>query len=257
MLTFFRKVLIMNRFILGKTSRWGFLVMLFIISCSSPSVDDYSPFLEYQAKIHKDTLISTAFPAGSISFNTEIEYIGSETFILYNVARCEIHLFAKLDSQGAYKRIYWIQYEGYLPKNLLPFPLKLKPGGPKYNYSQDPYKSEIAGKQFHVRPGTFPIEFTKEEIVADSKKNDSDFLHVARLLYQNGIDINGEVLSVRMVHLDSLSKNELMIIYYESLKKGSPIHSKLDNKGKESPEWKEISKALQERAINGISIDIK
>lgn len=229
--------------------------LLYLHSCSSPNDDEYAPYLNYQASISGQTLHSNKFPKGSITFDSSTVHIGSESFILYKVATCEIHLFGELDGKGGFKRLYWIQYEGYLPKNLLPFPLKLKPGGPKYNYTQDPYQSIIGGKDFYIKTGTFPIEFTKEELLAERKNKDSDFLHVGRLLDHGGIDINGEVLSVRMVHLDSLNKKELMIIYYESLEDDSSILKELENKGKESPSWPQISKELQERAIGGISID--
>ena len=225
-----------------------FIVIATFLSCSAPTKEDYAPFLEFQAEMVDSILVSSAFPKGEISFDENIKYIGSETFILYEVARCEIHLFVELDTLGGYERIFWIQYEGYLPSNLLSFPASLKPGGLKYDYSDEPHKENISGKEFYLRTGIFSIDFTEEELAGTNKPGDSDFTHVARLLYHNGININSDVLSIRMVHLNHDRNEELMIIYYESIKEEDQKIIRLEGKGKDSPNWDIVSKDLITRA---------
>lgn len=231
-----------------------FLSIILIISCSSPSSEEYDSFLEFQGELVNVALISSSFPEGSISFDSSIQYIGSKSFILYKVARCEIHLFAELDSLGGYERLYWIQYEGYLPGKLLPFPANLKPGGLTYDYIDDPYRESIAGKEFYIKTGNFKIEFSEAELNGKSDEDDSDFLNVARLLNQKGININSEVLSVRMVHLNEDKSDELMIIYYESLGNDDHRVKTLEGQGKTSPQWDFISNDLISRAKAGITL---
>ncbi len=233
----------------------GILILMnSLSSCSSPSPEEYEPYLKFQAEYAVDKLISTGFPKGEVSFDSTIQYIGSESFILYKVARCEIHLFAELDSSGGYERIYWIQYEGYLPGKLLPFPANLKPGGLTYDYNDDPYRASIADEEFYVRTGNFTIEFSEADLNGKSDEDDSDFLNVARILNQKGININSEVLSVRMVYLNEDKSDELMIIYYESLGDDDHRVKALEGQGKESPQWDSVSSDLLSRAKAGIHL---
>ncbi|NNF36920.1 MAG: hypothetical protein HKN68_22650 [Saprospiraceae bacterium] len=234
-----------------------FFSIIVIVSCSNPSDKEYGPFLEFQAELVNDSLISSSFPEGSISFEKNIQYIGSKTFILYKVARCEIHLFAELDAQGGFERLYWIQYEGYLPGKLLPFPANLKPGGLTYDYNDDPYRESIADKEFYVKTGNFNVEFSDSELNGKTGEDDSDFLNVARILNQKGININSEVLSVRMVQLNEDKSDELMIIYYESLEEEDQKIKALEGKGKASSQWDSVSSDLILRAKTGIHLTFK
>jgi hypothetical protein len=43
--------------------------------------------------------------------------VGGHVFILYDVARAEQHFFVDADQAGLVKRLYWVQFEGYLPDN--------------------------------------------------------------------------------------------------------------------------------------------
>ena len=217
-------------------------------SCTAQSSLDYSPYLDTRTTVEGQILQSEQFPKGTISFDPSIEYIGGETFILYKVARCEIHLFAELKGKGGYKRIYWVQYESYLPKELMPASIKESGETPQYDYSKDPYRIEMGGRRFYVSNNYHPIEKTMEELNAENGPEDSDFTHVARLLAHNGVNINGEVLSVRMVHLNRSQQQELMIIYFENMDGQELSVAKLDETGKESSFWEEVSRELRTRA---------
>ena len=227
------------------------ILFICLLGCSESDPADFNQFLTFQARLVGDTLVSSAFPECTISFDESFEYIGSDNFILYGVARCEIHLFAERDSGDSYKRIYWIQYEGYLPSKYLPFPQNLKPGGLKYNYSKDPSRHLIDGREFYARGGKMNIDLPYEEITAEFSSGDSDFLRAARLLYKNGIDINDEVLSTRLVHLDPTKKKELMIIYYESIENNNWINNDFLNA---ETLWEERSKEILRRVEEGIRL---
>ena len=234
-----------------------FMFIASLLSCSEPTEEDYAPYLEFQSEWNDDALTSSGFPKGKVSFSNDIQYIGSDSFILYKVASCQIHLFAAIDSAGGLERLYWIQYEGYLPRKLLPSPYNLKPGGLKYDYSEDPQREKIAGKDFYVKPGNFTIDFSDEELQGQNSPDDSDFLHVGRLLFQNGLNLNSEVLSVRMVHLSPDKSKELMIIYYELLDDNDERVAALEDKGIESVNWPEVSRELIDRAIEGINLEFQ
>jgi hypothetical protein len=62
-------------------------------------------------------LISTQLPAILIEFAKPFQYAGGHSFILYGVADAEQHFFVDADKEGRVKRMYWVQFEGYLPSN--------------------------------------------------------------------------------------------------------------------------------------------
>src|SRR4030095_14877369 len=62
-------------------------------------------------------LTSTETPAVKIEFDNAFKYVGGHDFILYDVARAEQHFFVDADKEGRIKRMYWVQFEGYLPSN--------------------------------------------------------------------------------------------------------------------------------------------
>src|SRR5262245_5339019 len=62
-------------------------------------------------------LTSPELPAVKLTFDKSFRYVGGHAFILYDVARAEQHFFADADDQGRIQRLYWVQFEGYLPSN--------------------------------------------------------------------------------------------------------------------------------------------
>jgi len=64
-----------------------------------------------------DTLSSPEVPKLNLKFKKPFKYVGGHTFILYNVARAEQHFYVDADKDGNVSRLYWVQYEGYLPSN--------------------------------------------------------------------------------------------------------------------------------------------
>jgi len=62
-------------------------------------------------------LASAEMPAVRLEFSKDFKYAGGHAFILYDVARAEQHFFVDADQEGRVKRIYWTQFEVYLPGN--------------------------------------------------------------------------------------------------------------------------------------------
>src|SRR5262245_14543910 len=75
--------------------------------------DDKSP----ARTVRDQVLTSKEMPTVSLKFDKGFKYLGSQTFILYDVARAEQHFFVDADEAGRIKRMYWIQFEGDLPSN--------------------------------------------------------------------------------------------------------------------------------------------
>ena len=65
--------------------------------------------------VQGSTLTSTHDPAVRITVPKSAQYDGAERFVLYGVADCEIEVFVEADSAKNVTRLYWIQFEGYLP----------------------------------------------------------------------------------------------------------------------------------------------
>ena len=203
------------------------------------SAVDLEQYLSYQATVDGQHLVSKGFPAGSIQFDSTLAHVGSETFILYGIARCEIHLYAKANDAGEVGQLYWIQYEGYLP-SLIPR---------SYDYSEEPYRTEIAGKTFFDSANYYNIDANMPDW-----SDDSDIKHVFNMLEQEGYQLNGDAMRIRMVLLDESQKNELMIMYMEPMESSGLSIQSLGPDGKTSQAWKDASQALRTRALSGMEL---
>src|SRR5438105_10100961 len=76
-----------------------------------------NPLQQPQRSVQGHILTSTELPAVLLEFDKKFKYAGTQTFILYNVARAEQYFFVDADEKGAIKRLYWVQFEAYLPDN--------------------------------------------------------------------------------------------------------------------------------------------
>jgi len=186
-------------------------------------------------------LVSTGFPEGAITVDTNLTYVGGETFILYEVARCEIHLYAEADERGRVQRLYWFQFEGYLPS--------ASPRG--YDYSGDPHRTVIGGHEFYDSVRHYNVE-----AVRGGWPDDSDTMQVMRLLERRGCRLEGDVMRVRLVRLDEEKERELMIIYMEALDQHGLSLKDFEGPGGDS-KWREASEGLRTRALTGMKMDVK
>src|SRR4051794_17699285 len=73
---------------------------------------------------------------------TAATYAGGDRFVLYGVADCEIHVFVEADAQRHVRRLYWVQFEAYLPS---------RPEA-RYNYVDGNRRIELGGIPTWVRP---------------------------------------------------------------------------------------------------------
>ena len=191
-----------------------------------------------QTRTVKDrTLSSPQMPAVHLEFSQPFKYAGGHSFILYEVANAEQHFFVDADKDGRVKRMYWVQFEGYLPSNTH-----------AYDY-KSPKKVNIGGLDFFA-------DAYARNIKVNPGRPDSDGSRARAFLAGKGYRLSSdEVLSQRLVHLvDEAKRNELMIIYLEDLSAMKLTAADLAQGGRAARQWEEISKGLLERATSGIKI---
>lgn len=191
--------------------------------------------------VQDNTLASTGFPEGTITVDPSLSYVGGETFTLYDVARCEIHLYAEADESGRAQRLYWFQFEGYLPS--------ASPGS--YDYSGDPRRTVIGGHMYYDSVRRYNVEAMR-----GGWGDDSDTMHVICLLEREGYRLEGDVMRIRLVRLDESGGKELMIVYMEALERHGLSLTDFEGAGGDS-RWREASEALRGRALAGVKIDMR
>lgn len=195
-------------------------------------------FTAAQTRTVKDrVLTSTQLPAVQIEFAEPFKYAGGHSFILYEVANAEQHFFVDADKDGRIKRMYWVQFEGYLPSN---------------THSYD-YKST---KTVKIGGLDFIADAYARNIKANPGRPDSDGNRARAFLASKGYRFGSdEILSQRLVHLvDQAKRNELMIIYLETLGSLKLTAADVGPGGKAAAQWGEISKALLERTTKNMKL---
>jgi len=182
-------------------------------------------------------LNSTAVPALHLRFNKDFKYVGSQDFILYDVARAEQHFFVDADKQGRIRRMYWVQFEGYLPSNTRTYRYKINQ---TINMGGLDFIADAYARNIKANPG----------------RADSDGSRARAFLEKQGYRmISDEVMFQRLVHLaDAAKRNELMVIYQEDLSGMRLTAADLVTGGSAATRWEAVSKGLLERAMKGIEV---
>jgi hypothetical protein len=191
-----------------------------------------------QTRTVKDrTLTSTQQPAVRLEFSMPFKYAGGHSFILYEVANAEQHFFVDADKDGRIKRMYWVQFEGYLPSNTH-----------TYDYNS-PKKVNIGGLEFFA-------DAYARNIKANPGRPDSDGAKARAFLASKGYHLGSDdVMTQRLVHLvDEAKRNELMIIYLEDLSEMKLTAADLGKGGRAADQWDAISKGLLERATKNMKL---
>jgi hypothetical protein len=214
------------------------LLVVFLISpqfgCAQSATSSVSSqdAVTVMRKVKGQVLISSQNPAIRIEFDKGFKYVGSQSFILYDVAAAEQHFFVDADDQGRVQRLYWVQFEGYLPNNTH-----------SYDY-QSKKVVRLAGLDFVA--DAFP-----RNIKANPGRADSDGSRARTFLESNGYRLaSDDILSQRLVHLvDEAKRNELMIIYIEDLGHTGLTAADLSAGGRAAGRWDETAKGLLERTL--------
>lgn len=186
--------------------------------------------------IHPGERITVSVPASA-------RYVGSERFTLYDVADAEVHVFVEPDAAGRMRRLWWVQFEAYLPSL------------PQYHYDySDNRRSELGGVTTWMRSGP-----TRSDA---PMRAGSDREHVIGILKRAGIAIPEEVMNVRMVQLlddpqgtGKGARRELMVIYSEDLAVSGETLAELTADGKPNEAWAPVEAGLVKRATESTRIE--
>jgi hypothetical protein len=183
-----------------------------------------------ERRVYGNVIVSESNPRVTIQLPKSVQYLGADRWQLYDVADCELHAFVEADAQKNVQRLYWIQFEGYLPT---------KPNS-KYGYDS-PTHSKIGGLGFYVDTWVRSND-------AETRPG-SDREHIQKLIGAKGYKMPARMMYARLVHLlDEQKRRELMIIYGEDLAPTGFTVAELSQGGPAYGQWPVIAKGLVERA---------
>jgi hypothetical protein len=189
-----------------------------------------------ERRVQGNVITSDRDPSLQIELPAQVRYVGADRWILYGVADCEVHVFVKADAQKVVQKMYWIQFEAYLPS---------KPDS-RYNYNS-PQTLKLAGLDFDVR--------VRVGETGDSPKAGSDLEHVRALIQSKGYQLPAGMISARLVHLlDEQKRKELMIIYGEDVKPTGFTATDLLPGGKGYEQWPKIEKDVLQNAERNLTL---
>lgn len=182
-------------------------------------------------------LTSNGMPSVRMKFDQAFKYVGTHSFVLYDVANAEQHFFVDADKTGRIKRMYWVQFEGYLSNN------------------SNTYKYKIT-RAVTIAGLDFIADAYARNIKANPGRPDSDGSRARAFLQSKGYRIaSDEVLSQRLVHLvDERKRSELMIIYLEDLSTMGLTAADVAEGGKAFARWNQISTELLDRAMKNMEM---
>jgi hypothetical protein len=156
-------------------------------------------------RVKRQVLTSTYLPSVRVRFDKKFKYIGSQQFILYGRAQAEQHFFVDADKQRRIKRMYMVQFEGYLPNV-----------NATYDYPATK-TVRLAGQSYLVNAETIP------NVPAVLKENpQSDVNRAASFLESKGYRITKSIMFQRFVRLVGEAKrNEFILLYVEDTETGA------------------------------------
>jgi hypothetical protein len=191
--------------------------------------------VERHAVVHRGKGVTVRVPASAA-------YVGSKRFALYGVADAEIHVFAEADSKRRISRLYWIQFESYLP------------GRPEHRYDySDNKRSELWGNVTWMTAGP--------RRTGGPGRSGSDGEQVTSLLARAGYTLPAEAMNIRLVQLlddprgTGRGRDELMLIYGEDLASTGKSLSELVEDGKTTPAWEPLERPLSARAAEAFRVE--
>ena len=144
-------------------------------------------------------LISTSLPAIRMRFDRKLKYVGSQKFILYGRAQAEQHFFVEADARRRIRRMYMLQFEGYLPGVAA-----------SYNYEAKETIS-LDGADYIVN-----VENVPNVKAALAQQPESDAARAVSFIEGKGYHVPESVRYQRFVRLvDDSKRNEFIMLYIE------------------------------------------
>lgn len=178
------------------------LLLVLIIAClpTQGSAQAPSTTSTQTREVQGQTLTSTYLPPIRLKFEDNFKHIGGQKFILYGRAQAEQFFFVDADSDRRVKRMYWVQFEGYLPNV-----------DATYDY---PVTNTVTidGQTYIVDVVTVPPNLP--EVI--TLHPESDPARAMSFLLSKGFRFGQHLRVQRFVRLlDDARRNEIMLIYIE------------------------------------------
>jgi hypothetical protein len=192
-----------------------------------------------ERKVAGNIITSERDPAVRIELPKAAQYVGADRWALYDIADCELHAWVEADAQKNVRRLYWVQFEGYVASR------------PDLHHTYDSAKhATIGGMDFYV----------DSWVRAKDAKTQagSDREHIEALATAKGYGMPQGMMYVRLVHLlDKEKRRELMIIYGEDLAPTGFTASELSEGGKKYDRWSGMADGLLDRAEKNLAIEFR
>lgn len=210
-------------------------VTIFIFIFSSVIFSQDAGLREVKGRVIK----SKDTPNVELEFGKDFTYVGGHKFVLYDVANAEQHFYVDADKNGRIKRMYWVQFEGFLPTN-----------DRTYNYK--------GTKSVNIGGLDFIADAYARNIKTNPGRPDGDGVRGREFLASKGFRFGSEeILSQRLLHfIGEKKRDELMIIYVEDMAPLGLTSADVDKGGKAEAKWNEISEALLARAQKDLKIRV-
>ena len=189
-----------------------------------------------ERKVFHNAIASERDPAVRIQLPRSVQYLGADRWVLYGIADCELHAFVEADSKKNVQRLYWVQFEGYVPAR------------PDLHHTYDsPKHATLGGWDFYVDSWVRTRDVSTEP--------GSDREHIQAIVRGKGYRMPEGMMYVRLVHLlDPEKRKELMIIYGEDLAPTSFSAVDLSDHGKAQDRWPALADGLLQRAEKRIIV---
>jgi hypothetical protein len=190
-----------------------------------------------ERKVEGSVITSERDPRVRIHLPNSAQYLGADRWVLYDMADCELHTFVDADPQKNVQRLYWVQFEGYLPTK------------PELKHTYDsPRHANLGGMDFYVDTWVRARDAEMQP--------GSDLEHILALMHTRDYHMPAGMMYVRLVHLlDEQKRKELMIIYGENVAESGLTAVELRPGGKGHGQWPSIEKGLLERAEKSVTIE--
>jgi hypothetical protein len=189
-----------------------------------------------ERRVSGNVITSEHEPAVRIELPKAANYLGADRFVLYGIADCELHAWVEADAENKVSRLYWLQFEGYLPSK-----------SELHHTYNSPRHASLGGMDFYVD--------TWVRSKGDAIEAGSDREHIEGLIRGKGYSMPAGMMYVRLVHLlDAEKRKELMIIYGEDLAETGLTAPELAESGMAHDRWPTIDRGLIERAEKAIGV---
>lgn len=189
--------------------------------------------------ISGNTVVSHSDPVGTIEVVPAATYVGAVRFVMFGSADCEIHLFVDADQDKRIRRLFWVQFEAYLPSH------------PELQYSMHPAYSAVgmSGLPFYQR--------ARFGLSSDVPQPGSDAEKAYGLLREHGYTLPAQTVNVTYKHfLGTDMRKEIMLIVLDDMATTGTTFAELVQGGKLQPGWAPVAEQLLARAAGVFTVKI-